>query len=83
MPVPHIADSFSSLQAPLDCRVLFTREECAEVLRIHVRTFDALLKDGVIRFKRVGRPLRGRVLIPRAEIERFLQLGGPAIKRVR
>ncbi len=62
-------------------KVLLTREECAEILRIHVRTLDALLKEGVIRFKRVGRPLRGRVLVPRLEVERFLQMEEPAKSR--
>ena len=81
MPVLRTTDSVSSLQTSIGNRVLLTRDECAEILRIHVRTLDALLKEGVIRFKRVGRPRRGRVLVPRAEVERFLQMEGPANSR--
>jgi len=83
MPVPRIANTEASTQTSLADRILLTREECAEILRIHVRTLDALLKDGVIRFKRVGRPLRGRVLVPRVEVERFLQMEEPANRQVR
>jgi excisionase family DNA binding protein len=78
MPVRQTTRFVSSLQTSIGNKVLLTREECAEILRIHVRTLDALLKDGVIRFKRVGGPLRGRVLVPRVEVERFLQLEEPA-----
>jgi excisionase family DNA binding protein len=80
MPVLRVADTVVA-QTHLSDKILLTREECAEVLRIHVRTLDALLKDGVLRFKRVGRPLRGRVLVPRAEVERFLQMEEPANSR--
>jgi excisionase family DNA binding protein len=83
MPVPQTISSVSPIQASIGNRVLLTREECAEILRIHVRTLDALLKGGVIRFKRVGKPLRGRVLVPRVEVERFLQVEEPANKQVR
>ena len=81
MPVLRTINSESSLQTSTGNKVLLTREECAEVLRIHVRTLDALLKDGVIRFKRVGKPRRGRVLVPRVEVERFLQMEEPATSR--
>jgi excisionase family DNA binding protein len=83
MPVLRAISSVPSLQTTLGNKVLLTREECAEILRIHVRTLDALLKDGVIRFKRVGRPLRGRVLVPRVEVERFIQMEEPANRQVR
>ena len=81
MPVPQTISSVSTLQTSVGNKVLLTRDECAEILRIHVRTLDALLKDGVIGFKRVGRPRRGRVLVPLAELERFLQTEGPANNR--
>jgi excisionase family DNA binding protein len=81
MPVRQTIRRVSSLQTFLGNKVLLTREECADILRIHVRTLDALLKGGVIRFKRVGKPLRGRVLVPRVEVERFLQVEDPAISR--
>jgi excisionase family DNA binding protein len=83
MPALRIAHTVESPQASISDKVLLTREECAAILRIHVRTLDGLLKKGVIRFKRVGRPLRGRVLVPRLEIERFLQMEDPAKKQVR
>jgi excisionase family DNA binding protein len=47
--------------------LVVTREEAAEVLRLSLRTVDKLLAAGQIVARRVGR----RVLIPRAEIERF------------
>ena len=81
MPVPRAIATADPTQTTLDNCVLLTREECAEILRIHVRTLDALLKNGVIRFKRVGKPLRGRVLVPRVEVERFLQMEEPANSR--
>lgn len=77
MPVLRIANAVAPAQTTVGDKVLLTREECAEILRIHVRTLDALLKDGTIRFKRVGKPLRGRVLVPRVEVERFLEVGEP------
>lgn len=83
MPVLQTKSSVSSLQTSIGNKVLLTRDECAKILRIHVRTLDALLKDGVLRFKRVGRPLRGRVLVPRVEVERFLQMEEPAKQQVR
>jgi len=79
MPVPRIANTAAPTQTRLADRILLTRE--ADILRIHVRTFDALLKSGALRFKRVGGPRRGRVLVPRIEIERFLQVEDPAISR--
>jgi len=82
MPALRIA-SAAPTQSVVSEKLLLTRGECAEILRIHVRTLDALLKDGVLRFKRVGKPLRGRVLVPRVEIERFLQVDQPAKQRVR
>jgi excisionase family DNA binding protein len=81
MPDLQTISPVSSLQTSVENKVLLTRDECAEILRIHVRTLDALLKDGVIRFKRVGRPRRGRVLVPRVEVERFLQMEEPANRR--
>jgi excisionase family DNA binding protein len=82
MPVLRVAN-VAPAQTTVGDKVLLTREECAEILRIHVRTLDTLLKEGVIRFKRVGKPLRGRVLVPRVEVERFLQIEEPAKQQVR
>jgi Helix-turn-helix domain len=60
-------------QFPVENKILFTREESAEILRISVRLLDTLLRDGVIKYKRIGGPVRGRVLIPRAELLRFAE----------
>lgn len=81
MSVLRVSNSVAPIQTILGDKILLTREECADLLRIHVRTLDALLKDGVIRFKRVGKPRRGRVLVPRVEVERFLQMEEPATSR--
>jgi excisionase family DNA binding protein len=81
VPVLQATSTVSPIQASMGNKVLLTREECAEILRIHVRTLDALLKDGVLRFKRVGGPRRGRVLVPRVEVERFLKVEEPANSR--
>jgi excisionase family DNA binding protein len=75
MPVSPRNNSLSPIQASIGNQMLLTREECAAVLRIHLRTLDALRKEGTIRFKRVGKPVRGRVLVPRVEVERFLEVG--------
>jgi len=83
MPALRVASAVAPIQPTVSDKLLLTREECAEILRIHVRTLDGLLKDGVLRFKRVGKPLRGRVLVPRVEIERFLQVDPPAKQQVR
>jgi excisionase family DNA binding protein len=83
MPALRVASAVAPSQPTVSDKLLLTREECAEILRVHVRTLDGLLKDGVLRFKRVGKPLRGRVLVPRVEIERFLQVDQPAKRRVR
>ncbi|MFZ0585564.1 MAG: helix-turn-helix domain-containing protein [Candidatus Sulfotelmatobacter sp.] len=83
MPALRVANAVAPTQPTVSDKVLLTREECADILRIHIRTLDALLKDGILRFKRVGKPLRGRVLVPRVEIERFLQVDQPAKRRVR
>ncbi len=45
----------------------FTRREAADALRISLRTLDYLLAQGKLRGRRIGR----RVVIPRAELERF------------
>jgi excisionase family DNA binding protein len=81
MPVLRVNNTVGRTPITVGDKVLLTREECAEILRIHVRTLDALLKDGIIRFIRVGKPFRGRVLVPRVEVERFLQVEEPANSR--
>jgi len=48
--------------------LVVTRKEAGEALRLSLRTVDKLLATGQIAARRVGR----RVLIPQAEIERFV-----------
>jgi excisionase family DNA binding protein len=81
MPVLRPTTAIPQIVPSLPNKVLLTRDECAEILRIHVRTLDTLLKGGVLHFKRVGGPRRGRVLVPRVEVERFLQMEEPATSR--
>jgi excisionase family DNA binding protein len=81
MPDLRVIHRAAPTQLTLSDRLLLTREECADILRIHVRTLDSLLRDGVIRFKRVGGASRGRVLVPRTEVERFIQTEEPAKSR--
>jgi excisionase family DNA binding protein len=50
----------------MEC-LLLGKSEAAPFLGISVRTLDALIARGEIEVKRIGR----RVLIPRAELERF------------
>jgi hypothetical protein len=83
MPALRVASAVAPTQPTVSDKVLLTRGECAEILRIHVRTLDALPQDGILRFKRVGKPLRGRVLVPHVEIERFLRVDQSAKQRVR
>jgi excisionase family DNA binding protein len=49
-------------------KLVFNRQEAAEALSISLRTLDSLLALKELRCRRVGR----RVLISRAEVERFL-----------
>jgi excisionase family DNA binding protein len=51
---------------------ILSRQEVAGALRLSLRSVDYLIARGELRVRRVGR----RVLIPRAEVERFA--GGPA-----
>jgi excisionase family DNA binding protein len=46
-----------------------SRKAAAQILGLSVRTIDQALSDGRLHAKRYG----GRVLIPAAEVERFLE----------
>jgi excisionase family DNA binding protein len=48
-------------------KVTFSRYECAQLLGISVRLLDKCIANGEIKAVRIG----DRVLIPRAELERF------------
>jgi excisionase family DNA binding protein len=54
-------------------KLLYTRQEAADLLRVSVGTVDNLIERGELRFRRVGGAIRGRVLIPRTEILRFAE----------
>ena len=49
-------------------RIKLTRAEACKRLRISLPTLDRHLKDGIIKYQRLGK----RILIPEDEIERFL-----------
>jgi excisionase family DNA binding protein len=51
---------------------LVTRDEAAEVLRIHVRTLDRLIQRGELPAVRVGGNKRGRVRVTRAALEAYI-----------
>jgi excisionase family DNA binding protein len=53
-----------------------SREEAAMLLQISKRTVSALIAQGSLRVKRIGR----RVLIPRRELEKFMRGGDVAIR---
>ncbi len=50
--------------------VLLSRSEVAKLLNLGLRTVDALVSQGRLRVKKIGR----RVLVPRAEVERFARV---------
>jgi excisionase family DNA binding protein len=54
-------------------KLLFTRAEAAALLSISLRTLDHLHARKEIRVRRVGR----KILIPRAELERFTRNDHP------
>jgi excisionase family DNA binding protein len=48
-------------------KLRYTREEAAELLRLHVNTIDQLVKRGQLKAARTGR----RVFFHREEIDRY------------
>ena len=52
-------------------KILLSRHEAAQLLGISWRTLDELVKRGEIHIRRVGGPIRGRVLFSRSELQRF------------
>jgi excisionase family DNA binding protein len=55
-------------------KILLSRHEAAQLLGISWRMLDNLVRDGQIRIRRVGGPIRGRVLFSRSELLRFAEL---------
>jgi len=58
---------------PTEDKILFSRKEAAQLLGISWRMLDELVKRGKIRIRRVGGPIRGRVLFSRLELQRFAE----------
>jgi excisionase family DNA binding protein len=54
-------------------KILLSRYEAAQLLGISWRMLDELVKRGEIRIRRVGGPVRGRVLFCRTELQRFAE----------
>ena len=54
---------------PLFQKILYSRREAAQVLSLSLRCIDYLIENGELLARRIGR----RVLIERAELERFAQ----------
>jgi len=54
-------------------KILLTRHEAAQLLGISWRMLDELVRRGEIRIRRVGGPIRGRVLFSRSELLRFVE----------
>ena len=49
-------------------RLFYSRNETAQLLGVSVGTIDNLIDRGELPFKRIGGPVRGRVLISRATL---------------
>ena len=61
----------------LDKKLLFSKDESAQVLGVCLQTINHLISRGELRVRRLGR----RVLIPRSEVERFAGIkAAPATK---
>lgn len=63
----------STLPIPIEYKILLSRQEAAQLLGISWRMLDELVKRGEIRIRRVGGPIRGRVLFSRGELQRFAE----------
>jgi len=69
--------SQASIPSASSSKLFFTREECAEIFRVSVRTVNSLLKNREIRFRKIG----GSVRIPCSEILRLTSLEETANSR--
>jgi excisionase family DNA binding protein len=58
---------------PTSEKILLNRHEAAQLLGISWRMLDNLVRRGEIRIRRVGGPIRGRVLFSRQELQRFAE----------
>jgi len=69
--------STSVSAVPTSEKLLLSRYEAAQLLGISWRMLDDLVRRGEIRIRRVGGPLRGRVLFSRNELQRFAEGANP------
>ena len=67
--------TISTVAVPVSEKILLSKLEAAELLGISWRTLDELVRRGEIRIRRVGGPIRGRVLFSRSELLRFADSG--------
>jgi excisionase family DNA binding protein len=58
---------------PTSEKILLSRHEAAQLLGISSRMLDEIVRRGEIRIRRIGSPIRGRVLFSRAELQRFAE----------
>ncbi len=65
--------STTTLEVPIEHKILFSRHEAAVLLSVSVPTLDKLVALGKIHFVRVGGPIRGRVLFSKIELQRFAE----------
>jgi excisionase family DNA binding protein len=66
--------SVSVSAIPTSDKILLSRHEAAQLLGISWRMLDELVRRGEIRIRRVGGPIRGRVLFSRTELQRFAEV---------
>jgi excisionase family DNA binding protein len=58
---------------PIEQKILLSRREAAQLLGISWRMLDNLVRSGQIRIRRIGGPIRGRVLFSRCELLKFAE----------
>jgi excisionase family DNA binding protein len=66
-PIPVIVDIDAAAISPDTPKLLFTRKEAGYSLGLSLRSISTLLKNGTLKFRKVGT----RTLIPHQEIVRF------------
>jgi excisionase family DNA binding protein len=66
-PIPVIVDIDAAAISPDTPKLLFTRKEAGYSLGLSLRSISTLLKNGTLKFRKVGT----RTLIPHQELVRF------------
>jgi len=67
------AARISALSIPTSEKFLLSRHEAAQLLGISSRMLDEIVRRGEISIRRIGSPIRGRVLFCRSELLRFAE----------